>query len=988
MKTRHVRSVVTLSIIFFVCLIGAVSVSHATWMIDTVDGGKTFDLTSQQAMALDSNGNPHIVYGADHLYHAYFDGTTWHSEMIDSAAGVGSEAMIYIDSADHIHIFYADYVAQNLAFADLYISKPFYRYATNAHGSWTVEPLDFIYSSNFFYVDPSGVVKLVYHLWDANQTAMIATNESGVWHSEPIDLPVSNFNNLVFDAAGAIHLLYRDWPDIMYATNASGEWRTGVVDSVWNGGRYMALAVGTDGQVHIVYSDGGYIDNRKLKYATGTFGAWNVEIIEDLGSANALGEIAVRVDAGNTVHIAYHDNAHDNLKYARGTAGSWTTETVDNSPGNVGESPSLVLDQAGMVHISYWDAGNAAVKYAEGSQGSWTLQTIESGSTDDGTLLAVAADPVGRLHMIYKDSGRDELKYAEGVYGAWTVQTLASNYTYFWGDEPRIALDSSDHAHVLYHDQNSNELKYGTNRSGSWAFQTVYSGEPEGYPVLVIDSLGRCHVIYQDTGQLVHATNAAGVWTSEVVAGESDHYYGVSIDSSDHLHIAYAHDDSSTNSSTLFHATNVSGSWQREALTTVDCPDGDCFDDSLEIKNDITGSTHIVYDYTIYDEMTEEYISDMSYVTNSSGSWTTETLDFGKSPEPINMQVDPAGTVHMVYKYYSDSGEDCYVGYAARISGTWQTETVTGVGHWFEGAAVFDSSNNPYISWNQGYHKLQYATGTFGSWSIKTVEDSIAYSWNDIAIDAMNNVHIVYREYGNRILKYATTSSTEEYGPSGTDHSYDGNADGTPDSEQDNVASFHTYDGADYLTLSSSEGTTLSTIEPVENPSPINTPEGTDFPLGFVKFVVTDVTPGGAVTVRLYLPEGTTISTYYKYGPTPDNQQPHWYEFLYDGTTGAVISDNIVTLYFVDGQRGDHDLTANGIIVDPGAPAFAGIPGDLDGDGDVDRNDVNIIMSHRNQSAEVCPECDLDGDGTITVLDARKLILQCTRPRCATSGPE
>ncbi len=67
--------------------------------------------------------------------------------------------------------------------------------------------------------------------------------------------------------------------------------------------------------------------------------------------------------------------------------------------------------------------------------------------------------------------------------------------------------------------------------------------------------------------------------------------------------------------------------------------------------------------------------------------------------------------------------------------------------------------------------------------------------------------------------------------------------------------------------------------------------------------------------------------------------------------------------------------------------ACEGLTGDLDGDNDVDRDDLNILLLDRNKSVSESScgtACDLDGDGVITGLDARKLVLLCTRPRCAT----
>jgi hypothetical protein len=91
--------------------------------------------------------------------------------------------------------------------------------------------------------------------------------------------------------------------------------------------------------------------------------------------------------------------------------------------------------------------------------------------------------------------------------------------------------------------------------------------------------------------------------------------------------------------------------------------------------------------------------------------------------------------------------------------------------------------------------------------------------------------------------------------------------------------------------------------------------------------VVQDVVPGGSATLSLFLPPWERANTYYKFGPTPDDPTPHWYEFLFDGTTGAEMLSDRIILHMVDGQRGDDDLTANGRILDPGGAGNDTNPG-------------------------------------------------------------
>jgi hypothetical protein len=153
----------------------------------------------------------------------------------------------------------------------------------------------------------------------------------------------------------------------------------------------------------------------------------------------------------------------------------------------------------------------------------------------------------------------------------------------------------------------------------------------------------------------------------------------------------------------------------------------------------------------------------------------------------------------------------------------------------------------------------------------------------------------------------------------------DGNGDGLQDSTQKNVTSFQDISG-NWCTLVSETGTELSIARAVRNPSPDDRPAEREFNSGFFGFKVTGLNPGQATILTLTVQrEMNGDADYYRYGPTEDNRVNHWYRFNWDGQTGAKIFNDgdttIIDLWFKDGERGDDDLIANGVIEDVGGPA-------------------------------------------------------------------
>ncbi len=126
--------------------------------------------------------------------------------------------------------------------------------------------------------------------------------------------------------------------------------------------------------------------------------------------------------------------------------------------------------------------------------------------------------------------------------------------------------------------------------------------------------------------------------------------------------------------------------------------------------------------------------------------------------------------------------------------------------------------------------------------------------------------------------------------------------------------------GDSVVSVTGPVGTTVA-AEAADPASLPTAPADVSYPFGALSVQVSGLAAGGAARVTITLPAPVDSVRKVINGS--------WDPFIPDATTGATLSADgrTVTLALVDGGRGDADGTANGIIVDPVAPAVTPIVG-------------------------------------------------------------
>ena len=212
----------------------------------------------------------------------------------------------------------------------------------------------------------------------------------------------------------------------------------------------------------------------------------------------------------------------------------------------------------------------------------------------------------------------------------------------------------------------------------------------------------------------------------------------------------------------------------------------------------------------------------------------------------------------------------------------------------------------------------------------------------------------------------------------------DANGDGTPDWLQSHVVSL-TSPSAGSVTFVAPVGTTLHDI--TFGDPPVSPPTNSTFPYGAIRFSLDGLSSGTTADVELLLHGNATITSVFKFGPTPEDATDTLYEAI-----GASIIEDRIQLQVEDGSLADLDGSANGSVTEEFLLSATVSPWqnpanffDVNNNGQVSALDALAIINRLGLGSTLPLTnntdrfYDVTGDRRVTALDAVRVINQLAR---------
>jgi hypothetical protein len=574
--------------------------SAGTWAVTSIEAG---NVALYSSIEVDSSNQIYIAYSQyspDLLKLAGKPASTWNISTIDSGNILALSTAV--DRSNKLHI----------AYSGLYEGL---KYVTNATGSWKSQILvsDANPSNTSIAADFSG--KLHISFYGTSQILTYLTNISGTWKSSELDISQGTpgqYNSIIADRSGRAHISYYDpfLKRIRYATNQSGSWLYETVATP-SSGYYSGITYGTDNRVYMMFWEDG---DAVYKFKNCTTFLTKDENCDGLDGVDSDHDGYASTESGGTdcddTSTRFNPASYDYIGSGMCAAwNSWTNDSPDTDQ-NAGRKSFIHGDHAGSYAVAYSGkpvSSNRPLLFYSQSTG---IQTIESNTATYGVNSPIRLDTGGKAHIVYQGTASYSLKYATNQSGSWPIATLASD-RYAGYD---MNLDSNNKVHIAYSATSSNWLKYGSNVGAGWVFLVVDSSGTTNNPSIAVN-FPDLHITYERAG-LKYAKSVSGSWTFEMVDSDINSVYpSIVLDKTGKAHIAYI---SASAPVSLKYATNMNGSWVLATIDSESCSSR--YAPTIDI--DIHRRLHIVSSKNYC----EESPSSIIYSTNTSGSWTIQTL--------------------------------------------------------------------------------------------------------------------------------------------------------------------------------------------------------------------------------------------------------------------------------------------------------------------------------------------------------------------------
>lgn len=449
--------------------------------------------------------------------------------------------------------------------------------------------------------------------------------------------------------------------------------------------------------------------------------SWDVTCIDCPRSSGVLGDRSLRIDAQGRPHIAY---GGDHLYHAYRDGGGWHTEVADSS-NYTGGRMSLALNAAGESRISYtrqhtcpwppFDEICYDLRFAYKDSSGWHTETL----FPDGKVAstAIAVDAAGRAHIVFWDMASSTVRYALQSGGGWQVETVGGMTGNEQDFSVSLALDSLGRPHIVY--ANSG-LQYAYRDGSGWHSELV-DANTINHPSLALTTAGAPLITAWGAGQQF-AYHDAGGWHVETVDPDGNGYSSIAVDGNGLVHISYR---GAYPGFALRHATRAAGGWQVETASNQPA-----LGTSIALRSDGTPLIATVS------------ANALDLAERGAVGWSVAEVDaFGWASSGASMAVDGAGQPRLSH------GATAGLLYTYRDAGGWHSQLV-------DPASVRETSSAlapggaPQIAYtvnNAAYNTtLRLAFKSGGAWQHVDLDDGNQAGYPSLAIDAGGRPFISY----------------------------------------------------------------------------------------------------------------------------------------------------------------------------------------------------------------------------------------------------